>query len=69
MPTSASASEIRAIYERIREELGESVTVVAATKYATLEDMELLADAEAADFVDDGEDLEFYEWAAGEVET
>jgi pyridoxal phosphate enzyme (YggS family) len=45
LPTSASASEIRAIYERIREELGESVTVVAATKYASLEDMELLAAA------------------------
>ena len=34
-----------------------------------VEDLELLADAEAPDFVDDGEDLEFYEWAAGEVET
>jgi hypothetical protein len=34
-----------------------------------VEDMELLADAEAPDFVDDGEDLEFYEWAAGEVES
>jgi len=34
-----------------------------------VEDMELLADADAPDFVDDGEDLEFYEWAAGEVET
>ena len=45
MPTSARASEIRAIYERIREEVGESVTVVAATKYASLEDMELLAEA------------------------
>jgi len=33
------------------------------------EDIELLADAEAQDFVDDGEDLEFYEWAAGEVES
>ena len=33
------------------------------------DDMELLADAEAPDFVDDGEDLEFYEWAAGEVES
>jgi len=33
------------------------------------EDMELLADADAPDFVDDSEDLEFYEWAAGEVET
>jgi hypothetical protein len=34
-----------------------------------VEDIELLADADAPDFVDDGEDLEFYEWAAGEVET
>ena len=31
-----------------------------------LEDIELLADADAPDFADDGEDLEFYEWAAGE---
>jgi len=34
-----------------------------------VEDMELLADGDAPDFVDDGEDLEFYEWAAGEVES
>jgi hypothetical protein len=34
-----------------------------------VEDMELLSDADAPDFVDDGEDLEFYEWAAGEVES
>ena len=34
-----------------------------------VEDMEILADAEAPDFVEDGEDLEFYEWAAGEVES
>ena len=33
------------------------------------EDMELLADSDAPDFVDDGDDLEFYEWAAGEVES
>ena len=31
--------------------------------------MELLADSDAPDFVDDGDDLEFYEWAAGEVES
>jgi hypothetical protein len=34
-----------------------------------VEDMELLSDADAPDFVDGGEDLEFYEWAAGEVES
>jgi hypothetical protein len=34
-----------------------------------VEDFELLTDAEAPDFVEDGEDLEFYEWAAGELES
>jgi hypothetical protein len=33
-----------------------------------MDDLELLADADAPDFVD-GEDLEFYEWAAGETES
>jgi hypothetical protein len=36
---------------------------------SAVEDMELLADADAPDFVDDGDDLEFYEWAAGEQES
>jgi hypothetical protein len=31
--------------------------------------MEILADSEAPDFVEDGDDPEFYEWAAGEVES
>ncbi len=34
-----------------------------------VEDFELLADVEAPDFVADAADLEFYEWAASEVET
>jgi hypothetical protein len=33
-----------------------------------VDDMEMLADGDAPDFVD-GEDLEFYEWAAGEIES
>ena len=33
------------------------------------EDLELLADVDAPDFVEDGEDLEFYEWAADELES
>ena len=40
-----------------------------AAAVSPLDDLELLADADAQDFVDDGEDLEFYEWAAGEAET
>ncbi|HYJ41181.1 MAG TPA: DUF3619 family protein [Steroidobacteraceae bacterium] len=55
-----------------------AVTVLAVVMWSNpadrpsaspVEDMELLADSDAPDFVDDGDDLEFYEWAAGEVET
>ena len=40
-----SPDAVRANYERIRTEVGDGVTVVAATKYVTLEDMRVLADA------------------------
>jgi PLP dependent protein len=40
-----SPAEIRERYERIREEVGPSVTVVAATKYVSLEDMAALVEA------------------------
>jgi PLP dependent protein len=43
LPISAKA--VRANYERIRAELGAGVTIVAATKYADPETMELLAEA------------------------
>ena len=33
------------------------------------EDIDLLADGDAPDFVSEGLELEFYEWAAGEVES
>ena len=34
-----------------------------------MEDLEFLTDADAPEFVADGEELEFYEWAAGEMES
>src|SRR5215472_13933008 len=40
-----SPAEIRERYERIREEVGPDVTVVAATKYVALEDLAPLAEA------------------------
>ena len=40
-----SPDEIRARYARIRDEVGPRVTVVAATKYVSLEDMAVLAEA------------------------
>ena len=41
----ASAEEIGARLARVHEEVGPGVTVVAATKYVSLEDMALLAEA------------------------
>jgi pyridoxal phosphate enzyme (YggS family) len=40
-----SADEIRARYQRIREQVGPNVTVVAATKYVSVEEMGILAEA------------------------
>lgn len=41
-----SADEIRERYGKIREQVGPGVTVVAATKYVSLEQMSVLAEAE-----------------------
>ena len=40
-----SPDALRAAYERVRGEVGPDVTIVAATKYVSLEDMAALADA------------------------
>jgi hypothetical protein len=40
-----SPESIRAAYARVRDEVGPAVTVVAATKYVSLEDMAILAEA------------------------
>ena len=40
-----SPEVVRANYERIRAEVGETVTIVAATKYVALADMGVLAEA------------------------
>jgi len=40
-----SPEQLRESYERVRAEVGAEVTIVAATKYVTLEQMVLLADA------------------------
>jgi PLP dependent protein len=40
-----SADEVRARYERIRGEVGDAVTIVAATKYVSVEDLAVLVEA------------------------
>ena len=36
---------------------------------SAFEDIDLLADGDAPDFVSETDDVEFYEWAAGEIES
>ena len=36
---------------------------------SAFEDIDLLADGDAPDFVNDTDEVEFYEWAAGEIES
>ena len=43
--TVAAASEIADRYQLLREEVGEGVTIVAATKYVSLAEMATLAEA------------------------
>jgi PLP dependent protein len=45
LPRSADSAQIAANYARIRDEVGPDVTVVAATKYVSADEMALLADA------------------------
>jgi pyridoxal phosphate enzyme (YggS family) len=40
-----SADEVRSRYERIRTEVGDAVTIVAATKYVSVEELAVLAEA------------------------
>ena len=40
-----SADEVRSRYERIRTEVGDGVTIVAATKYVPVEELAVLAEA------------------------
>ena len=40
-----SPEAVRAAYERVRSDVGPEVTIVAATKYVSLEDMAVLAEA------------------------
>ena len=43
--SALSASEVRSRYEHVRADVGPGVTIVAATKYVSLEDMATLAEA------------------------
>ncbi len=65
LPIGATAAAILAVVMLNRP----PVVPDTAVQESAVDDAELLADADAPDFVDDGEDLEFYEWAAGEMES
>lgn len=41
----------------------------AGAQNGAFEDIDLLADGDAPDFISEADELEFYEWAAGEIES
>ena len=67
LPAGAAAAAVLAVMVWTGP-IGNPNTVVAEANSA-FEDIDLLADGEAPDFVSDGEDVEFYEWAEGEIES
>ena len=66
VPAGAAAAAVLAVVLLGRPG-GTEIAPPVAQAASEAEDTELLA--EAPDFVADGEDLEFYEWAAGEMES
>ncbi|HEV8443132.1 MAG TPA: hypothetical protein VGQ27_06610 [Steroidobacteraceae bacterium] len=68
VPAGAAAAAVLAVVIWVgRPPIVEGPATLASIK--SVDDFELLTDADAPDFVDDGEDVEFYEWAAGEMES
>lgn len=70
MPAGAvTAAAVLAVmvWTRPGVEPGPSVAGIGAG--SAFEDIDLLADGEAPDFVIEAEDVDFYEWAAGEIES
>jgi Protein of unknown function (DUF3619) len=69
VPAGAAAAAVLAVVMWVGRTGPEAQVARLAANPNALDDMDLLGDTDAPDFVDDGEDLEFYEWAAGELET
>jgi negative regulator of sigma E activity len=64
---AAAAAAVLAVMLYVRP--GTVVDPRGTQNAATVEDMDILADAEAPDFTEDTDDVEFYEWAAGEMDS
>lgn len=64
---AAAAAAVLVVMIYVRP--GAVVEPRVVTSASPVEDMEILADSDAPLFTEDGDDVEFYEWAAGEVET
>ena len=67
VPAGAAAAAVLAVVIWVGRPPVEGPATLASLK--SVDDFELLTDGDAPDFVDDGEDVDFYEWAAGEMES
>ena len=67
VPAGAAAAAVLAVMLYVQP--GSVVDPHGVRNPSSVEDMDILADAEAPDFTEDTDDVEFYEWAAGEMDS
>ena len=69
MPAGATAAAAVLAVMIWTRPVTDNITETTASNGSAFEDIDLLADGDAPDFVSDADDVEFYEWASGELES
>ena len=69
LPAGASAAAVLAVMVWTGSGIEPGQQLANANGSSAFEDIDLLADGDAPDFVSDADDVEFYEWASGEIES
>jgi hypothetical protein len=71
LPVGATAAAVLGVLIWVgpKDELPAPPVAQSGTQNGAFEDIDLLADGEAPDFLTEADELEFYEWAAGEIES
>jgi hypothetical protein len=66
---AATAAAVLAVVVWTGSGIDPNTSLAANGSGSAFEDIDLLADGDAPDFVGEADEMEFYEWAAGEIES
>jgi hypothetical protein len=67
--SAATAAAVLAVVMWTGTGIDPNPSLAANGSGSAFEDIDLLADGDAPDFVGESDEMEFYEWAAGEIES